>query len=203
MKRGKLCPQVHQRRLRLAFPVGRPTGLPRSAPVTILSDLGSTNTPEVLRSRRGNRYAPVLTLSYPSGCLPFWSRRFSRSDCEQYLAPVLRDDACGGSHMLAVSPDPSPCTAWYWQLAPPLTFLVPTLAGAGTLSQRLRTPWAEASHPMGTSKSGFPHDARSGRVPMAKHPVTSQWLGCNSYLCDFVSQNEGVTCPVVFDPKLR
>jgi len=142
MKRGKLCPQVHQRRLRLAFPVGRPTGLPRSAPVTILSDLGSTNTPEVLRSRRGNRYAPVLTLSYPSGCLPFWSRRFSRSDCEQYLAPVLRDDACGGSHMLAVSPDPSPCTAWYWQLAPPLTFLVPTLAGAGTLSQRLRTPWA-------------------------------------------------------------
>ena len=47
----------------------------------------------------------------------------------------------------------------------------------------------EASHPIGTSKSGFPNDARSGRVPMAKHLVTSQLLGCNNYLCDFVSQN--------------
>jgi hypothetical protein len=29
---------------------------------------------------------------------------------------------------------------------------------------------------------------------MAKHLVTSQLLGCNNYLCDFVSQNVGVTC---------
>jgi len=32
---------------------------------------------------------------------------------------------------------------------------------------------------------------------MAKHLVTSQLLGCNNYLCDFVSQNNGVTCPVI------
>jgi len=55
------CPQAYQRPLQLAFPVGRPTGLPRSAPVTILSDLGPTDTPEVPRSRQGNRYALVLT----------------------------------------------------------------------------------------------------------------------------------------------
>ena len=52
---------------------------------------------------------------------------------------------------------------------------------------------SEASHPIGTPKNGFPNDARSGRVPMAKHLVTSQFLGCNSYLCDFVSQNDGIT----------
>ena len=59
-------PQAHQRPLRLAFPVGRPTGLPRSAPVIIVSDLGPTYTPEVRRSRPGNRYALVLT-SYHFG----------------------------------------------------------------------------------------------------------------------------------------
>ena len=59
-------PQAHQRPLRLAFPYGRPTGLPRSAQVTIVSDLGSTYTPEVQRSRQGNRYVLVLT-SYPFG----------------------------------------------------------------------------------------------------------------------------------------
>jgi len=113
------CPQAHQRPLRLAFPCGRPTGLPspvkrgipRSAQVTIMSDLGPTYTPEVQRSRQSNRYALVLTLSCPSGYLPFWSRRFSRSCCEQYLAPVSRHDACGGSHVLAVSPDPGPFAA--------------------------------------------------------------------------------------------
>ena len=76
-----------------------------------MGDLGPTYTPEVQRSRQGNRYALILTLSYPSGYLPFWSRRFSRFNCEQYLAPVSRHDAYGGSHMLAVSPDPSPFTA--------------------------------------------------------------------------------------------
>ena len=99
-----------------------------------MGDLGSACTPEVQRSRQGNRYALVLT-SYHFG--PGVS-----SVRGQYLAPVLRDDACGGSHLLAVSPDPSPFTAWYWQLAPPLTFLVPTRMGVGTLSQRLRTPLA-------------------------------------------------------------
>jgi len=60
------CPQAYQRPLRLAFPCGRPTGLPRSAQVTIVSDLGPTCTPEVQRSRQGNRYALVLT-SYHFG----------------------------------------------------------------------------------------------------------------------------------------
>jgi len=55
------CPQAHQRPLRLTFPCGRPTGLPRSTQVTIVSDLGPTNTPEVQRSRQGNRYTLVLT----------------------------------------------------------------------------------------------------------------------------------------------
>ncbi len=178
-------PQIQQRPLRLAFPDGRPTGLPRSTQVTILGDLGPTYTPEVQRSRQGNRYALVLT-SYHFG--PGVS-----SVRGQYLAPVLRDDACGGSHMLAISPDPSPFTAWYWQLAPPLTFLVPTRMGVGILCPSGYIV-SEASHPIGTSKSGFPNDARSGRVPMAKHQVTSQLLGSNSYLCDFVSQNKGVTC---------
>jgi len=54
-------PQTHQRPLRLAFPFGRSTGLPRSAYVIIVSDLGSTYTPAVRRSRQGNRYALVLT----------------------------------------------------------------------------------------------------------------------------------------------
>jgi len=58
-------PQIHQRPLRLAFPCGRPMGLPRSAQVTIMSDLGPTYTPEVQRSRQGNRYTLVLTLSCP------------------------------------------------------------------------------------------------------------------------------------------
>ena len=146
-----------------------------------MSDLGPTYTPEVQRSRQGNRYALVLT-SYHFG--PGVS---SRSFCGQYLAPVLRDDACGGSHVLAVSPDPSPFTAWYWQLALPLTL------GAHPDGCGYIVP--EASHPIGTSKSGFPNDARSGRVPMAKHQVTSQFLGCNNYLCDFVSQNGLFTCP--------
>ncbi|MCJ7703750.1 MAG: hypothetical protein MUO62_19395, partial [Anaerolineales bacterium] len=74
----------------------------------------------------------------------------------------------------------------------PLTFLVPTRMGVG-ISCPSGYIVSEASHPMGTSKSGFPHDARSGRVPMAKHLVTSQLLGCNNYLCDFVSQNASVT----------
>ena len=55
------CPQIHQRPLRLAFPYGRPTGLPRSAQVTMLGDLGSTYTPEVQRSRQGTCYTLVLT----------------------------------------------------------------------------------------------------------------------------------------------
>ena len=113
------CPQIHQRPLRLAFPCGRPTGLPRSTQVTIMSDLGPTYTPEVQRSRQGNRYALVLP-SYHFG--PGVS---SRSFCGQYLAPVLRDDTYGGSHMLAISLDPSPFTAWYWQLTPVLTFRCP------------------------------------------------------------------------------
>ena len=92
------------------------------------------------RSRQGNRYALVLT-SYHFG--PGVS-----SVRGQYLAPVLRDDTYGGSHMLAISLDPSPFTAWYWQLALPLTFPCPPIrvwvyyALQGTLFQRLRTPWA-------------------------------------------------------------
>ena len=112
-------PQALQRPLRLAFPFGRPTGLPRSTQVTLVGDLGPTYAPEVQRSRQGTRYALGLT-SYHFG-----SGVSSRSCCGQYLAPVLRDDACGGSHLLAVSPDPSPFTAWYWQLALPLTFRCP------------------------------------------------------------------------------
>jgi hypothetical protein len=60
------CPQIYQRPLRLAFPCGRPTGLPRSTQVIILSDLGPTCTPEVQRSRQGKRYTLVLT-SYHFG----------------------------------------------------------------------------------------------------------------------------------------
>ena len=134
------CPQIHPRPLRLAFPDGRPTGLPRSTPVTIMSDLGPTCTPEVPRSRQGNRYALILT-SYHFG--PGVS-----SVRGQYLAPVLRDDAYGGSHLLAISLDPSPCTAWYWQLTPPLTFLVSTQLGVGILCPS-RYIVSEASHPMG------------------------------------------------------
>ncbi len=70
-----------------------------------MGDLGSTYTPEVQRSRQGNRYALVLT-SYHFG--PGVSHDLAVG---QYLAPVLRDDACGGSHLLAVSPGPSPFTA--------------------------------------------------------------------------------------------
>ena len=70
------CPQAHPRPLRLAFPCGRPTGLPRSAQVTILSDLGSTCTPEVQRARQGNRYTLVLT-SYHFG--PGVSHHFAES----------------------------------------------------------------------------------------------------------------------------
>ena len=111
------CPQAHPRPLRLAFPYGRPTGLPRSAQVTILGDLGSTCTPEVQRSRPGTRYTLVLT-SYHFG--PGVS-----STEKQYLAPVLHDDAYGGTHVLAISPAPGPFTAWYWQLTFPLTFRCP------------------------------------------------------------------------------
>ena len=153
------------------FPMRETYGLTTFHISNPVGDLGSTYTPEVPRARQGNRYALVLT-SYHFG--PGVSRDLAVG---QYLAPVLRDDACGGSHLLAISPDPSPFTAWYWQLTPALTFLVPTLMGVGILCPSgYIVP--EASHPMGTSKSGFPHDARSGRVPMAKHLVTSQiaWL---------------------------
>ena len=122
----------------------------------MLGDLGSTYTPEVQRSRQGTCYTLVLT-SYRFG------PGVSQSFCEQYLAPVLAHDACGGSHVLAtlspwgVSPDPGPFTAWYWQLAPPLTFLVPTQMGEGTLSQRLRTPLAlcEVVFPMTHALVGY------------------------------------------------
>ena len=71
---------------------------------------------------------------------------------------------------------------------------VSTPKGAGTLFQRLRTPSASL-------RDGFPDDARSGRVlvayrpnvPMGEHQVTSRLLGCNSYTCDFVSQNKCIT----------
>jgi len=127
-----------------------------------MGDLGPTCTPEVQHSRQGNRYALVLTSHH-------FGPGVSSSE-EQYLAPVLRDDACGGSHLLALSPDPSPFTAWYWQLTLPFAFR------AHPYGCEYIVP--EASHPIGIPQNGFPNDARSGRVQMAKHPVTSQiaWL---------------------------
>ncbi len=103
------------------FPVWETYGFTTFHISNQVDDLGSTYTPEVLRSRPGNRYALVLT-SYHFG--PGVSHGLAVG---QYLAPVLRDDACGGSHLLAVSPDPSPFTAWYWQLTLPLTFPCPPI----------------------------------------------------------------------------
>ena len=168
------------------FPMRETYGLTTFHISNPVGDLGSTYTPEVPRARQGNRYALVLT-SYHFG--PGVSHDLAVG---QYLAPVLRDDACGGSHLLAISPDPSPFTAWYWQLTPALAFGCPPFwvwvyyALQGTLFQRLRTPWAlrKVVFPMTHALVGY----RWRNIWL--HP---KLLGCNNYLCDFVSQNKGVT----------
>ena len=119
-----LYPQPHRLTLRLAFPCGRATGLPRCAVETawVRSCLyagGSPSAPEEFR-------APDLTTTF-----------FGQSLSAPLARP--RDDACGSSPGLTLPRPPGPQLPWCWQSRPRLALRSP--------SRRMRIRCPEGSVP--------------------------------------------------------
>ena len=91
---GVPYPHPYRPPLRLAFPCGRDTGLPRSARVP-LDELGSACPPVTRHLRETKGELP------PPGHLPFWSKPLSP------FGLLVLTTFISGSHVLAMSSHPS------------------------------------------------------------------------------------------------